>query len=65
MCNVWYIGWLIAHEDRDVSCGYMPVLCHPLWIFGEAEQVNAFGEEKDIKVGEMEDHQSSGHCPLL
>ena len=51
------MNWLLAHEDRDVSFGYVPVLCHPLRKLGKEEQVNVCGDEKAIRVGEMEDNQ--------
>ena len=51
-CPMILMNWLIAHEDRDVSCGYVPALCHPLRKLGEEEQVNVCGDEKDIRVGE-------------
>ena len=53
---------LIANKDRDISYGNAPVLRHPLRKLGEEEQVNVCGEEKDIKVGEMKENQSSLHC---
>ena len=57
------MNWLIAHEDRDVSCGYVPVLRHPLIQSGEEEQVNVYEEEKELRVGEMEDQCSlDGLC---
>ena len=58
-----FINWLIAHGGRDVSCGYVPMLFHPLIRkLGEEKQVNVFGKEKEIRLGEMEDSQSSLHC---
>ena len=32
---------------------------------GEEEQVNVCREEKDIRVGEMEDNQSNLHCFVI
>ena len=48
--------------NRDVSIGHVPVLCHPSRKLGEEEQVNVCGEEKDLRVGEMEDNQSNLQC---
>ena len=61
-CPLRFMHWLLAQEDRDVTCGYVPALPHPLRKLGEEEQVNFGGEEEDIRVGEMEDHQSSLQC---
>ena len=41
------------------------MLCHTLRKLGEEEQVDVCGEEKDIRVGEMEDNQSSLPCLCL
>ena len=46
------MNWLTAHEHRNVSCGYVPLLHHPLRKLGEEEQVNVCGEEKNIRVEE-------------
>ena len=56
------MNWLIAHKDREVSCGCVPVLCNTLGQLGEEEQMKVCGDEKDTRVREMEDNQSSLHC---